>query len=248
VYSIGHGQVTYAEPLGWGRDQGVVIVRHTFSDGSTVLSFYGHLDPESVTLDAGECVRRGESVGKIGNPRTSPHLHWEIRTHTPTAPDRGYAPQYPTLSGWLPPSQFVWQQRTVLSPGVLWMNPPAASEAKPIGMLDQDTFLLVQDEQLWALDIRDGSIRWQYQGARPTHDALIHPNGEILYQVSILGAVEALSLTDLQENGRPTATEGEYAVPQTTPVEPIWRFELDQVILPSLLPLPGGGIIVHTDN
>jgi murein DD-endopeptidase MepM/ murein hydrolase activator NlpD len=248
VYSIGHGQVTYAEPLGWGRDQGVVIVRHTFSDGSTVLSFYGHLDPKSVKLAAGECVRRGESVGKIGKPRTPPHLHWEIRTHTSTAPGRGYAVKEPTLEGWLPPSQFVWQQRTALASGVLWVKPPAAGEAKAIGMLDQDTFLMVQEEQLWALDIRDGSVRWQYQGARPTHDALIHPEGKTVYQVSILGAVEALSRTDLQANGTRTEAEDEYAVPQIAPVEPLWRFELDGVIFPSLLPLPGGGIIVHTQN
>jgi len=213
-----------------------------------VLSFYGHLDPKSVTLEAGECVRRGETVGRIGKPRTSPHLHWEIRTHTPTAPDRGYAPQDPALSGWLPPSQFVWQQRAALSPGVLWMAPPAASETKPIGMLDQDTFLLVQDEQIWALDIRDGSVRWQYQGASPTHEALIHPNGERVYQVSLLGAVEALSRTDMQANGTQPAQEGEYAAPQTVSVEPIWRIELDGVVFPSLLPLADGGIIVYTQN
>ena len=50
VYAIGHGRVTYAHPNGWGRDKGVIIIRHTFADGSTVLSFYGHMEPDSVTL------------------------------------------------------------------------------------------------------------------------------------------------------------------------------------------------------
>ena len=244
VYSIGHGQVTYAEPLGWGQDIGVVIVRHTFADGSTVLSFYGHLDPTSVNLGAGDCVTRGETVGKIGKPRTSPHLHWEVRTHTPTAPGRGYAPQDPTLSGWLSPSQFVWQQRTAMSPGVLWMNPPATSETKGIGLLDPDTYLLVREGQLWALNVRDGSVRWQYQGARPTHDALIHPDGEILYHVSVLGTVEALALADMQGNGLSTTANGGHAAP----IELIWRVELEGYVFPSLLPLPGGRVMVHTQN
>jgi len=70
----------------------------------------------------------------------------------------------------------------------------------------------------------------------------------MVYQVSILGAVEALSRTELLANGTDTATEGEYAAPQVASIAPIWRIELDGVVLPSLLPLPGGGIIVYTQN
>ena len=79
VHSIGHGVVTYAEPNGWGRDKGVIIIRHTFPDGSRILSFYGHLHPPSVTLRLGDCVVRGDQIGQIGQPRSSPHLHFEIR-------------------------------------------------------------------------------------------------------------------------------------------------------------------------
>ena len=53
VYSIGHGLVLYAQPYGWGGDLGTIIVRHTFPDGKSILSFYGHLEPDSVTLPAG---------------------------------------------------------------------------------------------------------------------------------------------------------------------------------------------------
>jgi outer membrane protein assembly factor BamB len=130
---------------------------------------------------------------------------------------------------------------------VLWMKPPAASEVKSVGQLDPDTYLLVREEQLWAINVRDGSVRWQYQGANPTLDALIHPSGKALYQVSLLGAVEALARTDAQD-GNGTLTKGEYAAPQTAPVEPAWRVELDGIVFPSLLPLPGGGVIVYTQN
>ncbi|MCA9920834.1 MAG: M23 family metallopeptidase, partial [Anaerolineales bacterium] len=123
VYSIGHGLVTYAEPVGWGRDQGVVIVQHTLTDGRRLLSFYGHLDPDSVVLNAGECVVRGDQVGNIGQPRTTPHLHFEIRTQAPYETLTGYWPVDPTLAGWLPPSQTIWQQRIAASPGVEWIRP-----------------------------------------------------------------------------------------------------------------------------
>ena len=53
VHSIGHGTVTFAEPWGWGADKGVVIVRHVFSDGRAILSFYGHLDPPQRRVERG---------------------------------------------------------------------------------------------------------------------------------------------------------------------------------------------------
>ena len=100
VHSIGHGWVTYAEPEGWNRDKGVVIIRHILADGSTFLSFYGHLDPPSVVLEAGDCVQRGQQVGNIGRPRSSPHLHFEIRTHLPYTPGPGLLASKPYPS-WL---------------------------------------------------------------------------------------------------------------------------------------------------
>ena len=123
VYSIGHGLVTYAQPLGWGRDKGVVIVEHTFADGRTVLSFYGHLDPESVLLTPGTCVQRGQLVGLIGQPRGFPHLHFEVRTQAPYQTLTGYWPEDPRTQGWLWPSQEVWAARVAAVPGVAWARP-----------------------------------------------------------------------------------------------------------------------------
>ena len=118
VHSIGHGVVTYAEPNGWGRDKGVIIIRHTFPDGSRILSFYGHLHPPSVTLRLGDCVVRGDQIGQIGQPRSSPHLHFEIREHMPSSTGRGYWSSDPAKAGWKPPSQFIWTYRMGTSPGV----------------------------------------------------------------------------------------------------------------------------------
>jgi outer membrane protein assembly factor BamB len=218
----------------------VVIVRHHFSDGETALSFYGHLDPKSVVLKPGDCVARGDPVGKIGKPRTSPHLHFEIRTHTPTDPGRGYSSKDPTLSGWKSPSAFIWRTRIAASPGVLWIRPPTKQSTQAIGMLDQDTYLVTQDEQLTAIDLRDGSVRWRYESPVRAYDALIHPDRSTIYVASILGIVEAYPLPDTRD-----AVPGG---PVTAPLEPAWRTGLEGVTFPTLVPLPGGGVAISTQR
>jgi hypothetical protein len=240
VSSIGHGMVTYAQPLGWGLDQGVVIVRHVFPDGETVLSFYGHLDPKSVVLQQGDCVARGDPVGKIGKPRTSPHLHFEIRTHTPTDPGRGYSSKDPALSGWKSPSAYIWRTRIAASPGVLWVRAPAKQAIQAVGLVDRDTFLVTQDEQLTAIDLRDGSVRWRHESPVRAYDALIHPDRSTVYVASILGIVEAYPLPDTQN-----AALGESA---SAVLEPAWRTGLEGVTFPTLMPLPDGGTVVSTQR
>lgn len=163
VYSIGHGQVTYAHPNGWGVDQGVVIIRHVFGDGRTFLSFYGHLDPPSVTLRGGDCVARGDKVGEIGRPRTSPHLHFEIRTHTPGDPGPGYWSTDPTRSGWFPPSETIWSQRAAVSPGVQWTRPPAKESVLQGGLTDNNVLVMAEDSDLVGLSATDGSEMWRHE-------------------------------------------------------------------------------------
>jgi hypothetical protein len=227
VHSIGHGTVTYAEPWGWGADKGVVIVRHVFPDGQTFLSFYGHLDPPSVVLKAGACVARGDVVGKIGKPRTSPHLHFEIRTHMPAEPGPGYWPVDPTKAGWKPPSLTIWQNRLSVSPGVQWMRAPGKHEFLPVGSLDEDTFVVVQNRELVGIDVRDGSERWRLGSSLSVHDAAIDPDEKTVYVTSLFGVVEALRPAD----DPPTST---------------WRIQLQDSAFPTLLPLGGGGVLAHT--
>ncbi|MCP4426946.1 MAG: peptidoglycan DD-metalloendopeptidase family protein [Chloroflexi bacterium] len=228
VYSIGHGQVTYAESLGWGRDQGVVIVRHTFLDGSEFLSFYGHLDPPSVTLNAGDCVARGDKVGEIGRPRTPPHLHFEIRTHLPNEPGGGYWPEDPTLAGWLPPSQTIWHNRMATAPGVQWARPFVAAGSKGIGQSEPNAFIIIEDEQLVGLNAIDGAILWRHDGPDGAADALIDEARQIMFAINRRGNLAAYAI---EENGGPEA-------------EPLWQLDLDVVGGPTLLALPGGGAAV----
>ena len=156
VYSTGHGTVTYAAPRGWGAHGGTVVVQHVLSDGTSILSFYGHLDPSSVVLATGDCVARGEPVGRIGGPSSPPHLHFEIRRHTPSGRDQDW--QGPQLGGWEPPSQTIWDHRIANSPGVVWTRPSAAWRGtKVLGMLDDDTLIVFEDGRLLGISVVNGS-------------------------------------------------------------------------------------------
>ena len=226
VYSIGHGVVTYAQPIGWGADKGTVIVRHSFADGSTILSFYGHLDPPSVVLRAGDCVARGQEVGKIGKPRTPPHLHFEIRSHLPTAPGPGYWSVDPVLAGWKSPSQTIWNSRLVASPGVLWTRPYASYGTRGVGLLGRDTFVAIEDYQLIGIDVADGTLRWSQSALDKVDSAMLDADGSTVYVANQFGELTAL---------RPPGAGSEF--------EPVWSIKLDRIGAPTLLPLPGGGVM-----
>jgi murein DD-endopeptidase MepM/ murein hydrolase activator NlpD len=229
VYSIAHGQVTYAQPNGWGADRGVVIVRHTFPDGRTVLSQYGHLDPPSVVLAAGMCVARGDQVGRIGRPRTSPHLHWEIRTILPNEPGPGYYYTDPTRGGWLPPSQTVWDYRMAASPGVLWNTSSHLQVRQGLGLMSDDTYAFQADSELFGMDLLDGTIRWS-QPISTSSGLLLDEDGSTVYLARMAGTVQALSLPDDPESDTPEAPALR------------WEVDLDVLGVPALIPLPGGGV------
>jgi len=235
VYSIGHGQVTYAQPLGWGADKGVVIIRHTFPDGNSVLSFYGHLDPPSVTIREGICVRRGEIIGQIGRPRTPPHLHFEMRVHMPYATGGGYWPSDPTNAGWLPPSQTVSQYRLQVAPGVVWANAASSTLSLPLGNLDRTTFLIIEGTSLLGINLFTGEALWSYELNDYIKDALLDPANGVLYVVDLVAGLQAYDL--------PIGNE-------TPPdeLELLWDQSLLHSSRLALMPLPGDGIIAsHKD-
>ena len=238
VYSIGHGQVTYAQPLGWGADKGVVIVRHSFPDRPAVLSFYGHLDPPSVTLREGECVWRGDIVGQIGRPRTSPHLHFEVRVHMPYATGGGYWPSDPTQAGWLPPSKTVSQYRLQVSPGAVWTDLSTPSSSIPLGTLDDTVFLAINDELLVGIDLLTGDELWSYKLTEYIKDALLDPVRGVLYITDSVAGLLAYVI--------PTNKAVE-SLPEE--LEPLWEFELPSSGRMDLMPLPRGGALVsHKDT
>ena len=229
VYSIGHGLVTYAEPEGWNRDKGVLIIRHTFADGSTILSFYGHLDPPSVVLKPGQCVVRGQQIGEIGRPRSSPHLHFEIRSQSAYAPLTGYWPEDPTLVGWLPPSHFIWNQRIASAPGVLWTRPFVAEGTQAIGMTHEDTYVAVEDSQLIGIDKVDGHVRWRYGNENPIMSAALDARNPVIYVAGVSGQIQALRL--------PAGSSA-----AVTPA-PLWQITLAAAGTPALMPLAEGGVV-----
>ncbi len=78
VRAAARGRVTYGSPLAWGRDGGVIIIEHTFPDGSIFYTQYGHLTQgEDQTFPPRlSCVEKGDLLGYIGTARPAPHLHF----------------------------------------------------------------------------------------------------------------------------------------------------------------------------
>ena len=249
VYGIGNGRVMYAAPNGWGRDKGVVIIEHVFPDGDSILSFYGHLDPPSVVLRAGECVKRGDQVGNIGDPRTSPHLHFELRTHMPYQPGPGYWAEDPTTVGWIPPSHTIWQQRILTQPNVDWTR-PFTRTSKPIGMLNEASTLLLADREVLNINLNEGSIQDSVLPEDDNLDLLLVPEQNNLYTMNQPGELTKWILDvdsdafvaewslELGKRGRttlhPAPNDGVIVAVQATLFhvdesgELLWQFELEE--------------------
>jgi murein DD-endopeptidase MepM/ murein hydrolase activator NlpD len=237
VYSIGHGLVTYAQPLGWGRDQGVIILQHSYSDGRKILSFYGHLDPESVIIRPGQCVERGEQIGKIGRPRTSPHLHFEVRHHVPYDTLGGYWALDPTQAGWEPPSQYIWNQRIASSPGVLWARLPTSLGSQGIGVFGDRVLVSVEEDRLIGIDVTDGTQLWNHAELDRIDDAVLDAKEPIVYTTNQFGRIHAYEFADPSDETTPLAAISE---------QPIWTVDHSSVGFPSLMPLPDGGVALYT--
>ncbi|MEA3441392.1 MAG: peptidoglycan DD-metalloendopeptidase family protein [Chloroflexota bacterium] len=237
VYSIGHGMVTYAQPRGWGRDGGVVIVQHAFRDGRRVLSFYGHLSPKSVALRAGDCVERGDRVGRIGDRQ---HLHFEIRTHMPKQPGPGYWSVDPTLAGWIPPSQFIWHERLKGSPGVVWMREMEEGGRRAIGMLDDGTFAVLEGGKLVGIDLANGEARWRRPILGSIASGAVDFSGETVYLVDRVGMLAAYRAPDLSGEGS-SANSNE-------PLQPVWQINFSHRGDSKLLSLTEGGVSLSMDG
>ena len=223
VYGIAHGTVLFARPLGWGVDQGTIIVRHVFTDGKTILSFYGHLEPDSVVLNPGDCVERGAVVGNIGKPRGRPHLHFEIRTIYPDRPGPGYWSVDPTLAGWKPPTEYIWDQRVSTSPGVQWTRPFTPSNSILAGLLISNTVAAIDDDRLLALDADTGQVRWTRPLSSSVRSAVIDETRTTIYLTTISDTLQAVD----------AAGQSRWLIPVTSTTRSV------------LFPSPEGGVILH---
>ena len=231
VYSIGHGQVTYAQPNGWGADKGVVIVQHTFRDGRRILSLYGHLDPPSVDLRAGQCAERGDIVGAIGDPRSPPHLHFEIRVHLPETPGPGYWSVDPSRAGWRPPSATIWNERIAALPGVHWTYLSNSAPLDLLGTVEGRVLFSSDAGEVTALDIDDGRTRWTHPLSETANNVLLDSLGTMIYVVIDGGVIEAFNVSDLEDADR------------SSEVDPVWSADVGQASTYELVPLPQGGLL-----
>ncbi len=220
VYAIGHGQVTYAQPNGWGADKGVVIVQHTFRDRSRVFSFYGHLDPPSVEIRAGQCVERNDMVGRIGDPRSPPHLHFEIRVHLGETPGPGYWPTDPSLAGWRAPSATVWMERMFAMPGARW------SALGDYDLLGEGLVFHRASNEIRLVNLESGKAVQRIRAPESFADAAVDVDGSQLYIAQSTGTLEGW---DLSSNG--------------VSAEVIWSTEMPVQGNIKLLPLSEGGVL-----
>jgi hypothetical protein len=162
VRAIADGRVTYSAPTGWGRDGGVVIIEHTFPDGSIAYSMYGHMEQTDTNPFPARygCIKGGDIVGVVGNARPAPHVHFEIRINQPDVPGPGYTPELPVTLGWRQPSKFVLDWGTWLTPAHAW-HVDAGSNliAPPLELPDHS--LLFLDSTRLRNSTPDGRVLWR---------------------------------------------------------------------------------------
>jgi murein DD-endopeptidase MepM/ murein hydrolase activator NlpD len=223
VYSIGHGTVLYAQPYGWGGDLGTIIVRHTFPNGKWILSFYGHLEPDSVVLNVGDCVTRGQPIGRIGNPRGRPHLHFEIRSIFPDRPGPGYWPSDPTLAGWKIPTEYIWDDRISTSPGVQWTRSFTPSNSILAGLLVSNTIAALDGDRLLGLDADTGKVHWTRPLSGSVRAVVIDQTRTVIYLTTISNTLQAIDAAG----------------------QSLWQISVKSTTRSVLLASPGGGVIMY---
>lgn len=120
VFSIADGWVTLAIDFEgmWGK---VVIIAHRLpahdpSQFDVLEAMFAHLD--TMTVKAGEFVKRGQKIGAIGNAGGvyKAHLHFELRDQVGRGLGGGFSER---MDGWISPTDFIVAHRPT--------NTPAAS-------------------------------------------------------------------------------------------------------------------------
>lgn len=122
VRAAAKGRVTLSNIEEWDTEKGVVVVEHTFPDGSIFYTLYGHMEEtdEIKFPRVGQCVDQETTLGGIGWPsRGRPHLHYEIRRLMPNEGGPGYVTTNPLDEGWFNPRDFTELWRMKLAPGFI---------------------------------------------------------------------------------------------------------------------------------
>lgn len=223
VRAIANGRVTYSSPTGWGRDGGVIILEHTFSDGTVIYSQYGHItESDTVTFPPRfGCIEAGEIIAVVGDSRPAPHLHFEIRVNSPDIPGPGYTREDPFTLGWRRPSQFVVNQRAWLQPSYRWHTLNSTYTPPP---------LVLNDNSMMMID--GGLLRG------------ITNDGRVLWRVALEG--EAVSLLGFEGNPYLTYADGDI-VQVDFDGTPLDRWNID--FAPDMPPFMVGNLpVYHTSD
>jgi hypothetical protein len=170
VRAVGDGRVMFASPNGWGADGGVIILEHTFRDGSVFYSMYGHVtNATGVGFPAVyACVRRGDVIAAVGDSRPAPHLHLEIRVNNPTTPGAGYVWDNPTRLGYRRPTKFILNWGAWLLDAYRWrldLGDETGPAVTPI-LLDDSSLITVDRQRLLRIHANGGAL-WRVNLAQP---------------------------------------------------------------------------------
>jgi outer membrane protein assembly factor BamB len=195
VYAAARGQVTYSDPAGWDTEKGVVVIQHTFPDGSTVNTLYGHMEELNDHLFPinGQCVERGDIIGAIGSPsRGLPHLHYEIRTRYRYEGGPGYTDVNPLELGWLNPLDFTFLANIRVLPAYRSYFSLTESPILPPLRLNDGTYVIAHGKFLEGVTTT-GAVLWRFDTFGSTIGLLALPDGRSLAATS---AEQVLVLTN----------------------------------------------------
>ena len=163
VHAAARGQVTYSDPEGWDTEKGVVVIEHTFPDGSVAYSLYGHMEQtDTVSFPhVGDCIELGEVVGTIGWPSMGrPHLHFEWRNFLPNDGGPGYVVDNPLSHGWYDPLDFTALWRVRLTSAYVTSTTFETPQNMPPVKLATGGYVIASDDVISDL-MPDGQINWQ---------------------------------------------------------------------------------------
>jgi len=165
VHAAARGRVTYSDIEGWDSEKGVVIVEHSFPDGSIVYTLYGHMEQTDTILfpQVGACVTQETILGGIGWPsRGRPHLHYEIRNFLPDDGGPGYVVDNPLDHGWFHPLDFTQLWRLKLQPGFVSSTTFKSVPLLPPVMLDNGNYVIASANSL-AGGPQNGEVQWRIE-------------------------------------------------------------------------------------
>lgn len=97
----------------------VVVIEHA----AEVFAVYAHLAPGSIEVLAGDEVKAGQLLGKVGNSgrSTEPHLHFHVQSNARLSAGWGIDPHFPAIERWqdgvwTPVTDYTFDHRHVIRP------------------------------------------------------------------------------------------------------------------------------------